>query len=108
MSTPTWRAFHFTASILRSISGTLFSFIQPVSIEHLLCFSQSKRWGGSNEYNKPTISLFMEKHSRGGKTDSKQRSVDMLMVISPVEKNEAGKGEKECQDLAEGVIMVGL
>lgn len=50
----------------------------------------------------------MEKHSRGGKTDSKQRSVDMLMVISPVEKNEAGKGEKECQDLAEGVIMVGL
>lgn len=40
--------------------------------------------------------------------DSKQRSADMLTVISPVEKNKAGKGEKDRQDLAEGVVMVGL
>lgn len=32
----------------------------------------------------------------------------MLVVISPVEKNKAGKGEKECQDLAEGKVTVGL
>lgn len=32
----------------------------------------------------------------------------MLMVISAMEKNKSGKRERGCQDLAKGVVAVGL